>query len=265
MSKVKILTGYSGNGGSTHSFINLTNLLNDNGYDCTLYGGHKYHLDKCKSGTFLQLDLSPDDILICHFLPNIQNRLTVKKMILSLHEKALFPLKERTYQIYDKIQYLNEDQRLWHGVDHPYFICPNVHTPLVKKEKTFSNVAGIIGTIDHNKQTHVSIQRAIDDGMDVINVYGVVTDEPYYMKYVLPLCKQYGYKICMPGFVEDKQLMYDSISDVYMSSLSENQSYVADECFMTGTRFHGNDAVKPVTEIKDNKYVLETWVKHLEL
>jgi hypothetical protein len=263
MSKVKILTGWSNPGGSTQSFIQLTNLLNMNNYDCTLYGPHNYHLDKCKSGLFQNLDLTNDDILICHFLPNLTTKLQVKKLILSLHEKDLFPLKERAYQIYDKIHYLNEDQRSWHGVDHPYFICPNVHEPLEKIEKTVSNVAGIIGTIDRNKQTHASIIRAIADNMEQILIFGEVTDHQYFEQYVKPFLSNPIVK--MVGFQKNKQLMYSMVSDVYMSSLSENQSYVADECFMTGTKFHGNDAVKEVFEIKDNKYVLEKWIYELEL
>ena len=47
---IKIISGWSDKGGSTFAFINLTNTLNEYGYDATFYGPHTWHLDKCKSG-----------------------------------------------------------------------------------------------------------------------------------------------------------------------------------------------------------------------
>ena len=46
---IKIITGWSNRGGSTFAFINLTNKLNEYGYETILYGPHEWHLDKCKS------------------------------------------------------------------------------------------------------------------------------------------------------------------------------------------------------------------------
>ena len=54
MSQIKILSGWSNVGGSTTAFINLCNLLNSEGYDCTFYGPHDWHIDKCKSGKLEQ-------------------------------------------------------------------------------------------------------------------------------------------------------------------------------------------------------------------
>ena len=85
---IKIITGHSDGGGSTIAHINLTNLLNDNGYDCILYGRDKWHLDKCKSGLLTDVQIYDDDIVIIHFLP-IHERPRCKTFILSLHEKHL--------------------------------------------------------------------------------------------------------------------------------------------------------------------------------
>ena len=68
MTPIKIVSAWSNPGGSTVHFIDLCNLLNDNGFDCTFYGYHTWHLDKCKSGTFNNVYLEEDDILISHFV-----------------------------------------------------------------------------------------------------------------------------------------------------------------------------------------------------
>ena len=46
---IKIISGFSSMGGSTEAFINLTNSLNEKGYETCFYGPHEYHLDKCNS------------------------------------------------------------------------------------------------------------------------------------------------------------------------------------------------------------------------
>ena len=71
MTSVKLLSGWSNPGGSTHHHIALTNLLNSKGVECVFYGPHDYHLDKCKSDTLDKLQLGPEHILISHFLHTI--------------------------------------------------------------------------------------------------------------------------------------------------------------------------------------------------
>ena len=68
MSKVKIVSSWTRPGGGTVAHIALTNLLNENGYDCTMYGPHDWHLDKCKSDKFANCNIGPDEILISHFI-----------------------------------------------------------------------------------------------------------------------------------------------------------------------------------------------------
>jgi hypothetical protein len=59
---------------------------------------------------------------------------------------------------------------------------------LISIEKNhLDKVAGVIGSIDENKQTHISIQRALDDGCEKVYVFGQVTDVYYYENYVKKL------------------------------------------------------------------------------
>ena len=62
MKKVKILSGRSNPGGATIHFIDLCNLLNDNGFDCTFYGPHEWHLGKCRSDLSNSFILDPSDV-----------------------------------------------------------------------------------------------------------------------------------------------------------------------------------------------------------
>ena len=259
--KIKLLSNWSAIGGSTNAHIELVNMLNSKGYDCTFYGPHTYHLDKCKADLKENFKINSDDILIAHFI-DLPYRPPIKKLILSLHEKDLYPLKQKNYKVFDKIHYLNKAQKDWHGVTHPHFICPNFHTFLKKNPKNVSKIAGIIGSIDRNKQVHKSILRALEDGMEAIYIYGTINDERYFVEFVKPLLDKHS-NVVLKGFIESKQDIYDSVSDVYMSSNSENASYVVDECIMTGTSYHLTSNIEVPVKILSNEDVFKIWEKEL--
>ena len=262
--KIKVLSNWSASGGSTVAFCNLVNQFNSRGYDCTFYGPHTYHLNKCKGALKENFKIEKDDILIAHFI-DLPYRPPVRKVILSLHEKDLYPLQQKNYKVFDKIHYLTETQKSWHNIDHPHFICPNFHTFLQKNPKKVTDIAGIIGSIDRNKQVHKSILRALEDGMEEIHIFGTINDEVYFNESVKPIIDKNRNKVFLRGFIENRQEIYDSVSDVYMSSNSENASFVADECFMTGTVFKGNSNVLEVTSIVSNEDVFKIWEREVLL
>jgi len=123
-------------------------------------------------------------------------------------------------------------------------------------------VAGVIGSFDFNKQTHISIQRALDDGCEKVLLFGNVSENEYFSTYVKPLLSE---KVILVGFLEDKQKMYDMVGRVYLSSLSEVASLVRDECFITNTKFFGNAATEHNGEILTNEEIMKLWVNTLEL
>ena len=112
MKKVNIASGWSYPGGSTLHHIGLTNLLNDNGYDCTFYGPHDWHIGQCRSGYLDRLDTNEDATLIAHFL--YQNIPPSKHRILSLHETNLYPLDKFDDGHWDTIQFVSQHQKEWH-------------------------------------------------------------------------------------------------------------------------------------------------------
>ena len=263
ITKVKIVSGFSEKGGSTTAFINLTNTLNENGIDCTFFGPHTWHLDKCKSSLTQFLSVTNDDILICHFL-DLPERPPVKKVILSCHEKNLYKVGEKK-QFWDTVVFLNENHRDYHGKYlGNYTIIPNLKEDLKPNDKSnLSKIAGIIGSIDENKQTHISIIRAMNDGCEKIYIFGNVTDQIYYKKYVEQLID--GNQVIFYGVHTNKQEMYNMIGKVYHSSISEVACLVKDECYLTNTKFIGNESTKNEVSLLTNDEVINKWIKLFEL
>lgn len=264
MSKIKIISGYSHTGGSTIAFINLTNELNKLGYDTTFYGPHQWHLDKCKSSLLNgKLNLEKGDKLIFHFL-SLPDRPNADKVILSCHEKNLFEVgKIKKY--WDTAVFLNETQKKYHSdYNGEFLIIPNLRERLINsgKKEEVKLVAGIIGSIDENKQTHISINRAINFGYTKIILFGDINDQIYFNRFVKPLLND---NIIIYGFENNKQKMYDMVGAVFLSSKSEVASLVKDECITTGTKFYGNDATNNDIKELTNDEIIKEWIKILEL
>jgi len=258
MSSVKILSGWSNPGGSTVHHISLTNLLNSHGVDCTFYGPQEYHLDKCKSEKIDKITITPEDILISHFL-SVPTKITWKQHILSCHETNLFPLDRMSLGSYDIIQYVSESQKEWQGVDHPYVIIPPiVDTVNWKKPKT--NYAGVIGSVDSHKQTHLSIGKALKDGYNKVLLFGEVTELPYFNKEVSPYMDK-GVAL-LRGHESDREAMYNQVDAVYHSSVRETYGLVEAECRLAGIPFVGESNKQPILTSDE---IWERWEECLDL
>jgi hypothetical protein len=254
MSKVKILSSWTNPGGGTIAHISLTNLLNANGIDCTFYGPHDWHKDKCKGEDISNAQLDSSDILISHFI-QIPPMIKVKKHILYCHEKELFPLKQIPLGQYDSIVFVSNLQKEWQGVNHPSSIIPPPVDKVAWKDPK-NKVAGVIGSIDKNKQVHKSIKRALSDGYEKILLFGDVTDMPYFNKDVADLVN--SGKAVLAGHEDNREAMYGQVSEVYHSSLSETYGLVEAECRLAGIPFNGESNGQ---EIVENKEILRRWKK----
>jgi hypothetical protein len=260
---IKIISGFTEKGGSTTFFINLTNFLNQNGIDCVFYGNQNYHLDKCKSGNIdNDLKYNPNDVIITHFL-QLPERPPVKKVILSCHEKWWFPVG-KIKQYWDICVFLHENHRKYHSdYNGEYTIIPNIKENLSMTDKSLvKNIAGIIGTIEDRKQTHVSIQRALKDRCDKIFLFGHIGDQMYFEKFVKPLLNP---KITHYGHTNNKQEMYNMIGKVYHSSKGEVACLVKDECYLTGTEFYGNEETNNEVSQMTNNEILNLWKNLFEI
>jgi len=253
--KIKIVSGWSNPGGSTIHHIGLTNLLNDAGYDCTFYGPHDWHRNKCRSAHIQDCKLEPEDILISHFMQLPPTK--VRKHVLSCHETNLFPLSRLSTRGYDEIQYVSINQKNWHGVDVPFSIIP----PRVEKISWVNpenNVAGVIGSIDEHKQTHEAIRMALKDGYDKVVLFGEITDPKYFEHSIQPFLSQ----VEVRNHVDDKEAMYGSVEAVYHASKRETYGLVEAECKLAGVPYRGKEN-NPV--ILSDKEIREKWKVLLEL
>lgn len=261
--KIKILSGFSEKGGSTTIFTNLTNFFNENGYDCTFYGPHDYHIDKCKSGYQEEVIFEPDDVVISHFI-NLKERPNVKKIVFNCHEKWWFDFSKVNH-FWDTAIFLHEKHREFHkNYSGGHVIIPNIKEDLLPTEKKdLDLVAGVIGTIEDRKQTHVSIKRALQDGCEKVLLFGHIGDNKYFDDFIKPLLSDD--KVLLKGHTLKKQDMYNSIGRVYHSSKGEVACLVKDECYLTETKFFGNEEteneVSPLTNIE----ILNLWKKVLEI
>ena len=256
--KIKIVSGYSGEGGSTQIWINLTNLFNNNGYDATFYGPHKFHIDKCNGKHINEFSFEPDDILLCHVI-GIQERPNVKKVIYVSHEKWWGKVQDDN-KFWDIAVFNHQEHKDYHtDYTGPYTFIPNPKSSLEPKDKPHLDlIAGVIGTVEERKQTHKSIERALEDGCEKVYICGVCNRETDYYKTYM---KQYenDKRIIYFGYINNKQGMYDSIGRVYHSSLGEVACLVKDECQQTNTKFFGCDETSHEISPLDNREILKLW------
>ncbi len=256
MNKVKIVSGWSNPGGSTLHHISLCNLLNDNGFDCTFYGPNEWHLDKCNAKKLdTSFSTTEDDIIISHFLL-IPKNIKCKKHILSIHETILFPLEGRDLSHYDYIQYVSEHQREYHSVDTPYVIIPPV-VDKIKWTNPNNKKAGIIGSIDQNKQVHLSIKEALKQGYEEVLIFGDITDLSYYNSEIHHLTV--SNKVIFMGHTLDKEKMYNQVEKVFHSSKSETYGLVKAECIKAGIPFQELAPISDDITILEAEEILAKW------
>lgn len=262
--KIHIITGYSGPGGSTIAFIRLTNALNEKGIETFFIGPNDYHLDKCNALKLNQESISKiktDDIVLTHFL-KIDQRIPCKKLIHVSHETYWFELYDLP-EFFDEVVFLHEKHREFHyEYTGNYSIIPNLKENLIFKEKPeLDLIAGIIGAIEDRKQTSISIDRAIKDGCKKIYLFGHINDLEYWQKSVLEWLVEFPEIIFLKGYCENKQEMYDTIGRVYHSSKGEVACLVKDECYLTGTKFFGNDQTENEVSKLTNDEIIDLWIK----
>ena len=260
---IKIVSGWSAEGGSTFSLMELCDLFNERGVDCTFYGPHDWHLDKCSSADKTEnIRLSPDDTLLFHFM-EMPQRPPCKRVVMSCHETSIFSIKSHNVQGADAIRFVSQFQKDWQGVDGT--VIPNLVRGITKSKNAGGNIAGVVGTINPIKGVHESIQRALKDGCDKVYVYGNVSDHNYFNAKVSPL---FSDKVIYKGMESDRQKIYDSISYVYQSNVSEvPESFgrVRAECIRAGIEYRGNDAATTQFDLWEEDQVFDAFTELLQL
>tara|TARA_R110000782_G_scaffold227199_1_gene313961 strand:- start:307 stop:1083 length:777 start_codon:yes stop_codon:yes gene_type:complete len=253
---IKVMTGFSGPGGSTVAFNNLVNLFNKNGLDACLYGPQAWDGITCRfSRTMSPPTPNKEDTVIYHFMK--QPEAPCKKLILSCHETELFPIKRIPDLKYDEVHFVSEFQKKYQGV--PGTVIPNVINKY-KQPKVFPThkVAGIIGSIDKNKQVHVSIDRALREDIHRVEIWGSISDFNYFNQEVLP---KLGPRVSYHGVSNNMQEVYDRLSVVYASSKLECLPTIHGECLQLGIPYKGlSQSKRAVTDYEfDDDAIMAKW------
>lgn len=253
---IKVISGFSGPGGSTIAFNTLINLFNSRGLPACFYGPSKWDGITCKFLPINELSLSPEDILIYHFLP-VKDKLICKKQILSCHESVVFEIKKIPGLVFDAVHFVSESQKNFQKVEGT--VIPNPIRKFTKTEKNFK-VAGIIGSIDPNKRIHESIASAKRDGFKDIRLYGNLTDYGYFVNSVLPLLSD---EVTYRGVASDMDKVYSQLSHVYHSPILETFNLVKPECINAGVTYVGNEGNDTKAQYWDDDRIFESWKKLL--
>lgn len=245
------------------ALIKLTNELNLRGYETEMFGPHEWFLGRCKSALTKDLKVLKDDNFIFHYMSLPKRPMVSGKVLLACHEKWWFSFSQ-VQQYWDSCVFLHEAHRKYHSAyKGKSVIIPNLKPDLnYRKKDHLEKIAGVIGTIEDRKQTRVSILKALEDGCEKVLIFGRIGDSSYFEKEIEALLSD---TVQLVGFVENRQSMYDSIGRVYHFSKGEVASLVKDECYLTGTKFFGNEETENEVSTLTNEEVIGLWVKELGL
>lgn len=262
MSKsVKIISGWSNPGGSTCHHIWLTNKLNEQGYDCTFYGPHDWHLDKCKSGKISDgVHIDPEDTVVIHYIPiEAVTRVEARRRIYSCHEApSLSPVRDMDLSQVDAVHFVSARQSEAQGIEHDQMVIPP-HVERINWSAPGNNKAAVIGSIDSNKNPRKAIEDALRDGYERILLFGKVNDPNYFTNHILPFIVQGVVEIRQ--HVDDREKMYNEVDAVYHSSASETFGLVEAECKLSGIPYRG---VEFLPKIMSDEEIIEKWKEILQ-
>lgn len=293
---IKIVSGLSIPVGSTVALANLCNQFNFRGHECVFHGPDRWHMDKCRSAHISDFRPGEGDIVISHGirlrsvsdLLDLENRIASTRrgdlrsalmdgisrsfgskkkpekfrLVLSCHGDGPVRIGRMALPMFHKIRFSCDAQKNRHAAGHPYFVCPDFVHDLKKPVRKPEKVAGVIGCVRPGNMLEISIERALQDGMEAVIVYGYMLDPKYFYSKIAPLTKKYPGRIKYAGFIDDPQKMYDSISDVYRCA-GKPWSTVKRECDLTNTRYHGPEP--PKEETIGNDAIYGIWKRELGL
>lgn len=291
---IKIISGYSHAAGSTLALVNLCNQFASRGYACVFYGPDNWHIDKCSSGNLAEFSPQPGDTIIANNLPLLApgdlsdiNALMVKnrdrhylktfgetlkkllpakistnyKLCLTCLNKDALPLSSVRLALFEKIHFACGS--LQGNVSRPSFIAPAFCNDLNFSGQKPKKLAGVIGSIKSGNHIEKAIEQALLDGMETVTLFGYMKEPHYFYEKILPLTIKHPGRIKYAGFEDNRQKMYDAVSDVY-SSVSKPWSLVGQECSMTGTRLHAPETVRADCRMA-NDQIFELWKNELAL
>ncbi len=267
---IKIVSGHSYPSGPALALVNLCNQFNARGYACVFYGPDNWHVDKCKSGALADFIPEAGDTIILNGiallstgdlrdvnalvgaggrgrLRNAFREVTLKllpsrrprnyRLFLTCLSDGGLPCSSVRLSLFQKVHFVSSSLKAYSRTVYPKFISPDFSNELKKIDNKPEKVAGVVGSIKRENHIAEAVEAALLDGMETVIIFGYMKDPEYYFDKIVPLTIKHAGRIKYAGFIDNKQKMYDAVSDVYVS-VSKPWSMVGQECAMTNTRFH---------------------------
>ena len=286
--RIALYTEWPNIGGSTVALTDLANLIQQETVHrvkifCPRLGEDSFIHSRYSEVEYLEHPLDVDklkrfkpDFVIAHawgLLTGIkQERLQEVKKILgnplfikTAHEAkfidgGLYDENPYSDKIYDKIHFVSEAQQLDYMGEKPSFVIPN-YVPKIELQNTKpieGLVVGIIGSMDFNKRTHLSIAKANSLGAKEIILFGPLRQDEYFYKKLVPAIQKSKAPVKGFGYAE-REVIYSKVNCVVSESASETFNLVAAECEMLDIPYHGisNHTLLPKGKI------IELWEKEL--
>ncbi|EKE03237.1 MAG: hypothetical protein ACD_20C00228G0003 [uncultured bacterium] len=251
------------------NYINLCNLLNQNNYECTIYGLTKTDSERCKSSHISMFSPQKNDTII---LDNI----SVKSVndvynLARILNPPVYSLKKNKlkYKIKRWIKIQKEKLKIVFELPKPknFDLITNLSAPIVdiygqNLEKT-AKIAGVLTVIKPDGQIEVSIKKAIDDGMEKVLLFGRIGDPVYYHDKISPILKTYHGKVQYCGYPDCREKIYSQISHVYDFSKNRNLPYLEMEFTNNNVALCSNHLLTYVKKTEDE--IIETLSKKFNL
>lgn len=293
---IKIISGYSHAAGSTLALANLCNEFNSRGYACIFYGPDNWHIDKCASRKLIDFSPENGDTIIMNDIPLLSagdiskinavleesrsyslprslgrflkkllpsNAHSDYKLFLTCPSNDAQPLSDVRILLFRKIHFSSNALKSYFHTAHSSFIASSFCGDLKKSEYKPEKTGGIIGSIKKQNNIVEAIERALLDGNETVIIYGYMKDPVYYYDKIVPLTIRHTGRIKYAGFMDDRQKMFDSVTDVY-SSVRKPWSVVVRECAMTHTRFHAPEPLNQDARMTKDQ-IFEIWKNELAL
>lgn len=288
---MKIISGSSNPSASTVALVKLCNRLNEAGCQCTFYGADRWHRDKCPAAGLDAFRPQPNDVVVVHNLRLLSRKdlhdlpamaahpakskwtdhlkkTALKhlpsrgkpdniKLVFTWRPNDLFSPNQVRLSLFDKLHFVTDTGKDAGFQRYPHFTCPDLLDTLTSSPHKPTRVAGVIGSIRKENDTHTSTLCALQDGMDKVILYGYLFDPLYYYGVMKPLIDRHPGRIQFAGFLDDRQKLYDCVSDVYHCDKNPC-SVVREECRVTNTRYHGPQAPAGQS-YPTNETILDIW------
>lgn len=275
---IKIISNVEHPGNQMLSMLNLCKLFNNHNHKCELYfpTGNFHKEDHIKSLFDFKADKS--DIIIVNDIS-----LTSYKDLYKPN-KLLTGSDSLEFKIKNLIRYIFASKK------HPFkklilaTHCPDFNKKQKRKlklslfdevvsDKNFSSsifgivesknketkIAGIADDITKKSKIKELLEMALKDDMQKIILFGHLKNPSYYYLHIEPIISNHPNKILFAGFNDDRQNLYDSVSDIY----SNNNILIKKESTEAKVNFH---SLKNSTEtLLNNDEILSFWKQKLEL